>query len=707
MLELKNVSKYYNNNGVVSLGLRNINLKLNKGEIVAITGDSGSGKSTLLNVITGVDTYEDGEILFYGNETSYFNQDDMDLFRKNNVSFIYQKYNIIESYTVLQNIMLPLLMSGKSTEDAKKQAKEIAKKVGLEKRINNKGSKLSGGEKQRCVIARALASDSKILACDEPTGNLDSETGDKIIELIKEVADDKLVLIVTHNYDQVKDIVTRKIKISDGEIVEDTTFKKVDEKEEQKLNLTDSKIKKRVLNKIAFQNVFSTPNKTTLVSLVFFFIALITLALSTLMMQQSRESKYTSNNQYSIVSDDRIIIYDKEHNKLDKSKLEALKSDEIKYNAFYEEVAIPYSNTNRYSGRFKTTDRKINYKIAKGRDMEKDGEFVLVLPNSLPVSRYLDFNDAPLYVAGDNYFLFGEEYKKHANIGTVTGIAKSKEIKDPYIVCYGEVPQQVKNIVNFKSTTFTYEIDGIEKNIHINESFDNILNKTTIYVPTSLKNKFNYSAKIKGLYNINFSNIDIKYEDNITSPFIEIGSDSYIGDIDGTIDGVYEATAYESNLNKIKNNLKSLGYIYTIPSQLKSDNSINLAIFYFFLFLILIALVLLFFISFAILSRIYSSKSNDYSILRALGMVQKDLGSIVRIETIFLSAMSSLVALIVFTIITVCVPSIILEKFLTLPLILIFLATMILFAFFIANRFNRKLFRFSVNTSMKEGALND
>ena len=147
MIELKNVSKYYNNNGVVSLGLRNINLKMTKGEMIAIVGKSGSGKSTLLNVICAVDTYEDGEIYFNGNETSYFNQNDMDLFRKNYVSFIYQNYNIIDSYTVLENVMIPLIINGLSYKDAKAKATELIEKVGLGNRIHNKGIKLSGGEK--------------------------------------------------------------------------------------------------------------------------------------------------------------------------------------------------------------------------------------------------------------------------------------------------------------------------------------------------------------------------------------------------------------------------------------------------------------------------------------------------------------------------------------------------------------------------------
>ena len=249
MIELKNVSKFYNDSNIVTVGLRNVSLKLNKGEFVAITGDSGSGKSTLLNVISSIDTYDEGEILYYGNETFYFNQNDSDIFRKNNVSFIFQKYNIVDSYTVLQNVMLPLLIKGKTEAEAKVEALEIIKRVGLEHRVDNKGTKLSGGEKQRCVIARALATDAPILACDEPTGNLDKKTSEEIINLIKEVSKEKLVLIVTHDYDSIKDICTRKIKLSDGEIVEDITFKEGIEEEKKDLVLVDSKPKNKTLFK--------------------------------------------------------------------------------------------------------------------------------------------------------------------------------------------------------------------------------------------------------------------------------------------------------------------------------------------------------------------------------------------------------------------------------------------------------------------------
>ena len=263
MIELKNVSKYYNNNGVVSLGLRNINLKMTKGEMIAIVGKSGSGKSTLLNVICAVDTYEDGEIYFNGNETSYFNQNDMDLFRKNYVSFIYQNYNIIDSYTVLENVMIPLIINGLSYKDAKAKATELIEKVGLGNRIHNKGIKLSGGEKQRCVIARALANDSPILACDEPTGNLDSKTGKEIIDLIKMVSKDKLVLIVTHNYDEIKDVVSRTITLSDGEVVSDTKAYE-DDLPCTQMSLENKKANPKSLAIFALKNLKNTPKKNIL-----------------------------------------------------------------------------------------------------------------------------------------------------------------------------------------------------------------------------------------------------------------------------------------------------------------------------------------------------------------------------------------------------------------------------------------------------------
>ena len=217
LLELKNIGKIYVSESNVSVGIRGVDLSFSRGEFVAVTGKSGSGKSTLLNVISGMDTYEEGELLVEGEPTSHFMQKDWEEYRKQYISFIFQDYNIIESFTVLQNVELAL-MTIENPKERREKALELLRRVGLEKHIHHKGSKLSGGQKQRTVIARALAKDSPIILADEPTGNLDSQSSKEIIQLLREVSEDKLVIVVTHNFEQVEDYATRHIRIFDGAV---------------------------------------------------------------------------------------------------------------------------------------------------------------------------------------------------------------------------------------------------------------------------------------------------------------------------------------------------------------------------------------------------------------------------------------------------------------------------------------------------------
>ena len=216
MIKLENVTKFYNSKGIITHALKNINLELHKNEFVAICGPSGSGKSTLLNVICKQDTFDEGEIYYKGNETAYFNVDDMDDFRKNKVGFIFQNYNIIESYTVLQNVMLPYELKGIPAKEAKKKALAIIDEVGLHDKINNRGAELSGGQKQRCVIARALAFEPEILACDEPTGNLDSVSTRQIIYILKKLSLSSLIILVTHDIELANTYADYIYHIKDG-----------------------------------------------------------------------------------------------------------------------------------------------------------------------------------------------------------------------------------------------------------------------------------------------------------------------------------------------------------------------------------------------------------------------------------------------------------------------------------------------------------
>ncbi len=220
LLTLKDVGKIYVSEGSVAVGIRGVNLSFDRGEFVAVTGKSGSGKSTLLNVISGMDSYEEGELLIEGQPTSHYLQPEWEAYREKYISFIFQDYNIIESFTVLQNVELAL-MHVEDKRERRRRALELLERVGLSGQIRQKGSKLSGGQKQRTVIARALAKDSPIILADEPTGNLDSATSAEIIALLREVSRDKLLIVVTHNFEEVAEVATRHVRVFDGAIESD------------------------------------------------------------------------------------------------------------------------------------------------------------------------------------------------------------------------------------------------------------------------------------------------------------------------------------------------------------------------------------------------------------------------------------------------------------------------------------------------------
>ena len=257
LLSLKDIGKIYVSDGNVSVGIRGVNLDFDKGEFVAVTGKSGSGKSTLLNVISGMDSYEEGEMYVDGEVTSHYLQPDWEEYREKYISFIFQDYNIIESFTVLQNVELAL-MHIEDKKERRQRAVELLKRVGLSSQLHQKGSRLSGGQKQRTVIARALAKDSPIILADEPTGNLDSVTSKEIIDLLYEVSRDKLLIMVTHNFDQIEHYATRHVRIFDGAVEFDhsLTEKRCEDTKvhEAKRSGVDNKIKNGItLGKTIFK----------------------------------------------------------------------------------------------------------------------------------------------------------------------------------------------------------------------------------------------------------------------------------------------------------------------------------------------------------------------------------------------------------------------------------------------------------------------
>ena len=275
MIRLEQVSKYYKSNALVAVGMRKVNLEFKIGEFVAVTGESGSGKSTLLNILSGLDTFEEGEFFLFNEPTSHYTIAQWESYRAAYVGFVFQNYNIIDSYTVLQNVLMSLEFQGYPEENRKQRALEIIDRVGLSHRINHKASKLSGGEKQRTVIARALAKDCPAILCDEPTGNLDSKTGQEIIELLHEISEDKLVVLVTHHFAEVEKYATRRIKMSDGEVIEDIKLLPKETKAEAKA-VDQKKIDFKTTTGIAIRNLFAAPKKfifMLLLQVIFVFLA--------------------------------------------------------------------------------------------------------------------------------------------------------------------------------------------------------------------------------------------------------------------------------------------------------------------------------------------------------------------------------------------------------------------------------------------------
>ena len=222
MLVLKNIVKDYISGDTTVRALKGIDINFRENEFVAILGPSGCGKTTLLNIIGGLDRYTSGDLFINGKSTKHFSDTDWDTYRNHSIGFVFQSYNLIQHQTVLSNVELALTLSGVSKKERRKRAIEALKKVGLENQIHKKPNQMSGGQMQRVAIARALINDPDILLADEPTGALDSETSVQIMELLKEISKDKLIIMVTHNPDLADTYANRIIKCLDGEVLDDS-----------------------------------------------------------------------------------------------------------------------------------------------------------------------------------------------------------------------------------------------------------------------------------------------------------------------------------------------------------------------------------------------------------------------------------------------------------------------------------------------------
>ncbi len=222
MLQLKEIVKDYGSDETIVHALKGVTLSFRNSEFVAILGPSGCGKTTMLNIIGGLDRYTSGDVLINGKSTTTFKNNDWDAYRNNYVGFIFQNYNLINHQTILENVELAMTLSGITAKERKARATEALAKVGLDGQLHKKPNQLSGGQMQRVAIARALVNNPEIILADEPTGALDSKNSVQIMDILKEIAKERLVIMVTHNDDLATEYSNRIIKMLDGEVLQDT-----------------------------------------------------------------------------------------------------------------------------------------------------------------------------------------------------------------------------------------------------------------------------------------------------------------------------------------------------------------------------------------------------------------------------------------------------------------------------------------------------
>ena len=267
MLKLKNITKQYITGDTKVDALKGIDLEFRENEFVSILGQSGCGKTTLLNIIGGLDRYTDGDLFINGKSTKLYKDNDWDTYRNHTIGFIFQSYNLIPHQTVLSNVELALTLSGVSAEERHKRATEALEKVGLADQINKKPNQMSGGQMQRVAIARALVNNPDILLADEPTGALDSETSVQIMNLLKEIAKDRLVIMVTHNPELAEEYSTRIIRLLDGKVIDDTApFSTEDEKNDSKSTVKKPSMSFKTALSLSLNNLLTKKTRTFLTS---------------------------------------------------------------------------------------------------------------------------------------------------------------------------------------------------------------------------------------------------------------------------------------------------------------------------------------------------------------------------------------------------------------------------------------------------------
>lgn len=669
MLKLENVSKIYYTNGIVATGISKVNLELNIGEFVVITGESGSGKSTLLNVISGIDSYEEGEMYINGKETSHYTEKDFEEYRKKYIANIFQSFNLINSYTVYQNVELVLLLNGYKRRQIKKKVLDIIDKVGLTKFKNTKVSKLSGGQKQRVAIARAIVKDTPIIVADEPTGNLDTKSAYEIIELLKNVAKDKLVVIVTHNIEQVEKYATRIIKMHDGRMIQNTEIKNINE--DSKITQASGKnITIPNQYRLGIRNTFNIFSKFILLFIVFTFMSVA--FLSEYSAFKLVEHSTEENNGYSAnlrdISKERILINKQNREPFtedDYSKIKQLSNidyiveDDISLDT---EFILRNDTLNTYGYIKDINNFKGNLDI--GRMPENDDEIILKAnKDDYTITQMLD-------ETLNSEFSLQKSYREGDTIKTVkiVGIQynENNTIYDRTFYVSNEVKKVVRSYVHNQYSDMKTLLNDkyVQYNIETSENVE----PGTAIVNDDLKYQFKNNKIIN--QNINISVSNIYYEDNIDLTITKTFTKSNLKKLTGYTDysyyqnaiiinpddynSLYDKPSYQSSvyvkdasiIDQTMSELENLGLKPKKATDFKVEYENESQIVKIFKVVVTIfVIIVVFFISYLIISIILKSRNIYYTTLRMLGATSKSTRKILNIELFINSTLSYLMVL--------------------------------------------------------------
>ncbi len=742
-IRLENVSKYYQSQDQVSVGMKHITLSFELGEFVAITGESGSGKSTLLNVISGLDKYEDGEMYVMEEETSHFTISDFETYRSQNIGFVFQNYNIIDSYTVYQNIILALELQGYPASKRKERALKLIESVGLTKQTHQKASKLSGGQKQRAVIARALAKDTPILVCDEPTGNLDQASAKSIMKLLHEVSKDKLVVVVTHEFDQVAPYATRRIKMSDGEVVEDSmllphdpiAFDMTHKKHHQQLNQVFS---------IAFRSLFAQPKRFV------FMLLLLTLVISVFTIVYSnqmfgiRTTGLEQSQVYPSVPNTRVLVERRDGKSLSESDINIISAFQG-VEKIYPFGALFFNQT------------KLMIQASQSEYMWED-------------TFYINYVDSAARLKPDDLIVgrlpeLANEVVIHLDFYYTEPVIKSITYTLSFLDYYGfDFNRDIDAIMDLKIVGYTDV--GASSTLYFSETYLNQAYPSEEVIDIQLKQntyqqllnnmRLNYLDESIFIANFpsEFSGYDLQLHESfvgssdiqtltITFNSLSLNNEvlSYTKSIEVSIGDTFYGTAYISKAlqDEIMNAwmLEVESDYFRLPSTIASVSISNqlagqrltelldvetYKVFYpsnlssmfqsFFAFLLtvfsMIILTILGLFLYAIIHAVtrnmMQSRNKDFAIYRSVGAHEQTLSFLVILEQMILSGLGLIIAVIILQSIILFIPNhgLTIEYMSVLDYVLL-TSFIMLFSMWLGLRFNKKIFKLTVIQSLTNG----